>query len=422
MTDVARSLIHVRETLPSHVGDNIFEYPQWIPGDHRPSGPIDAIAGIFFRANGKELPWRRDSVDMYAFHVNVPEGISTIDLTFDFLAVSGTYGSGTYRALSSDLATLEPSCIVMYPANRPVRDLAVVASLRLPDGWHYGTALRPAEEAGVHSSQNVTFSPVSIEQLVDSPIIMGRYFKEYYLATDVSPSHFLDVVADDADHVQLRPETIQQLSNLVREASALYKSHHYDHYNFLLSLSDQIRYEGLEHHQSSDNGEGLNDFYDPAKIADEGDLLPHEFTHSWNGKYRRPIGLSTPDYREPMRGDLLWVYEGMTQYWGYVLATRCGIWTPKGFREVIASDAAVLERARPGRIWRNLQDTADASQTLSGDGQEWRNWRRRLEYYTEGALVWLDADTTTVALQTTKDLWMILPLYFWDQRETHPRK
>ncbi len=389
MSDAARNLIHVTETLPVHAGDNTFEYPQWIPGDHRPNGPIDAVAGVFFRANGQELKWRRDLIDMYAFHVDVPRGVSTVDLAFDFLAVPGGFGSSTYRALSPGLATLELSSTVMYPANTPVRNIPVVASLHMPAGWHYGTALRPSSDNG----QDVTFQQVSVEQLVDSPIIMGAHFKQFPLAPEISPKHYLNVGADDDDALKIPQAQIDKFSQLVREASALYKSHHYDHYDFVLSLSDQIRGEGLEHHQSSDNGIGLSGLSNPVEFTLEGDLLPHEFTHSWNGKYRRPIGLATPDYKTPMQDDLLWVYEGMTQYWGTVLAERSGIWSEKDYLEDLALTAASLDN-RPGRTWRNIQDTADASQILRGGSPAWGNWRLSQDYYQEGQLIWLDADTT----------------------------
>jgi predicted metalloprotease with PDZ domain len=396
LTDAARNLIHVTETLPVHAGENTFEYPQWIQGDHRPNGPIDAVTGVFFKADGKDLPWRRDLIDMYAFHVTVPKGVSSVDLAFDFLAVPGGFGSSTYRALSPNLVVLEMSSTVMYPANTPVHDIPVVCSLHLPADWHYGSALRTSsgDVDGSGAGPDVTFEKVSIEQLVDSPIITGRFFKQYALAPEISPKHFIDIGADAADDVDVKPEIIEKYSQLVREASALYKSHHYDHYNFVLSLSDEIRGEGLEHHQSSDNGVEEDYLSNPVLFSLEPDLLPHEFTHSWNGKYRRPIGLATPDYHTPMKDDLLWVYEGMTQYWGTVLAERSGLETRQAYMDELAMTAARLNDGTPGRIWRNVQDTADASQILRGGSPNWSNWRRGQDYYTEGLLIWLDADTT----------------------------
>lgn len=391
MGDAARNVIHVTETLPAHGGAmNTYEYPQWIQGDHRPNGPIDGLVGVFFRSNGEELKWRRDLIDMYALHVDVPKGANSVDLAFDFLAVPGGFGSSTYRALSPNLAVLEISSTVMYPANEPVHNIPVVCSLHLPDGWHYGTALRPSSGG---DSSDVTFEQVSVEQLVDSPIVMGANYKQFALAPEVTPKHFLDVGADEAKDLEIPQEQIDKYSNLVREAGALYKSHHYSHYDFVLSLSDQIRGEGLEHHQSSDNGIGAHGLSDPAERMANADLLSHEFTHSWNGKYRRPIGLATPDYKQPFKDDLLWVYEGMTQYWGTVLAERSGLWTQQQYLDDLSLTAASYNN-RPGRIWRNVQDTADASQILRGGSQAWSNWRLGQDYYEEGLLIWLDADTT----------------------------
>ena len=228
---------------------------------------------------------------------------------------------------------------------------------------------------------------------MDSPLIAGKYFREISLAPEVTPKHYLDVAGDAAEDVDLKPAYLASLNQLVREAGALYASRHYETYHFLLSLSDVVRHEGLEHHQSSDNGIEEKGIADPKLEWLNADLLPHEFTHSWNGKYRRPVGLATPDYAAPMKGDLLWVYEGMTQYWGMVLAARSGMFTPDIYREELALDAATLD-LKAGRAWRNLQDTAIASQTLRSVSTEWGDWRRDQDYYNEGELIWLDADTT----------------------------
>jgi predicted metalloprotease with PDZ domain len=135
-------------------------------------------------------------------------------------------------------------------------------------------------------------------------------------------------------------------------------------------------------------------FIDEGMFTEEGDLLPHEFTHSWNGKYRRPAGLATPNYQMPMQGNLLWVYEGLTNYLGDVLAARSGIWSPEVFRDRLATIAADLNNARPGRTWRDLQDTATAAQILYSAGGAFDNWRRDVDYYSEGDLLWLEVDAT----------------------------
>jgi predicted metalloprotease with PDZ domain len=389
LTDAPRHILHAHEQIPVAAGPLELEYPKWIPGDHRPTGPIDNLAGLFIRSNGKDIPWRRDEVDMYGVHLTVPEGVTSLDISYDFLAVPGGTGSDEDDATSANMAVLEWNSVVLYPANTPVADIPITASITVPDGWKSGTALTPAQQSGNETS----FKTVSLYTLVDSPFITGRYFREIPLAPEITPKHYLDVAGEAPEDVDIKPAVLDSFSRLVREASSLYQSHHYETYHFVLSLSDTVRSEGLEHHQSSDNGEPEHGLSDESLLMLDADLLPHEFTHSWNGKYRRPIGLATPDYATPMRGDLLWVYEGMTQYWGNVLTTRSGLWTPEQFKEALALTAANLDQ-KPGRTWRNLEDTAIAAQILRGNTQNYSNWRRSQDYYPEGELLWLDADTT----------------------------
>ncbi|MGA9717506.1 MAG: M61 family peptidase [Acidobacteriaceae bacterium] len=389
LSDAPRHILHARETIPVSAGPLELEYPQWIPGDHRPTGPIDNLAGLFIRANGQEIPWRRDEVDMYGVHLTVPDGVTSLDVSYDFLAVPGGTGSDEDDATSANMAVLEWNSVVLYPAHIPVLDIPITASITVPEGWNSGTALTPTS----HSGNETSFATVPVYTLVDSPLITGRYFREIPLAPEITPKHYLDVAGEAPEDVEIKQSVLDSFSRLVREASALYQSHHYETYHFILSLSDTVRSEGLEHHQSSDNGEPEKGLSDESLLMLDADLLPHEFTHSWNGKYRRPIGLATPDYATPMRGDLLWVYEGMTQYWGNVLATRSGLWTPEQFKEALALTAANLDQ-KPGRTWRNLEDTAIAAQILRGNTANYSNWRRSQDYYPEGELVWLDADTT----------------------------
>ncbi|HTZ58741.1 MAG TPA: hypothetical protein VMB49_11610 [Acidobacteriaceae bacterium] len=389
LTDAPRKLLHAQMEIPVSPGPVTLEYPQWIPGDHRPTGPIDNLAGIRIRAHGQDLPWRRDDVDMYGFHIDVPSGVTSLDVSLDFLATAGDTGSDDDNSTSPNLEVLEWNAVILYPAHIPVAQIPVIPSLTLPPGWKLGTALTPTAQKG----QETSFAQVSVGQLVDSPVIAGKYFREYPLDPDITPRHYLDVAGDAAADVELTPAYLAAVNQLVRQTGPLYQSRHYETYHFLLSLSDEIREEGLEHHQSSDNGIEKNGVSDPKLAILNADLLPHEFTHSWNGKYRRPIGLATPDYATPQKGDLLWVYEGMTQYWGDVLAARSGFWTPEVYREALAFSAARLN-AKPGRTWRNLEDTAIASQTLRASHAAWANWRRGQDYYQEGELIWLDADTT----------------------------
>jgi predicted metalloprotease with PDZ domain len=389
LTDAPRRLLHAHMQIPVSSGPLTLEYPQWIPGDHRPTGPIDNLSGIRVRANGQDLSWRRDDVDMYAFHVDVPSGVTTLDVSLDFLATPGDTGSDEDQATSPDMTVLEWNSVVLYPAHIPVAQIPITASLTAPADWKLGTALSITGQNGAETS----FATVSVGQLIDSPVITGRYFREFPLAPEITPKHYLDVAGDAAEDVDLKPEYLAAVTQLVRETGPLYQSRHYETYHFLLSLSDVIRMEGLEHHQSSDNGIEEKGITDPKLAMLNAELLPHEFTHSWNGKYRRPVGLATPDYATPQKGDLLWVYEGMTQYWGNVLAARSAFWTPAQYREALAWSAARLN-VKPGRTWRNLEDTAIASQTLRGGHEYWANWRRGQDYYQEGELIWLDADTT----------------------------
>jgi len=380
LSEASRKLWHADISIPVQPGAVTLTAAKWIPGTHMPSGPIDNITGVIFRANGQTLAWRRDDVDLYAFHVTVPPGVSTLDVHLDAIVTA---------RVSDNLAMLEWEKLMLYPVGTPVRDIQIQPSIKVPSGWGIGTALTPTGTDG----STTHFAPVTLEMLEDSPILTGKYFKEIPLAPDVTPKHFLDVAGDAPADIELRPQFLTAVNNLVHEAGAMYSSHHYNSYHFLLTLSDFAGGEGLEHHQSSDNGVGEKGFADDEHALVEADLLPHEFTHSWNGKFRRPAGLATPDYATPMQGELLWVYEGMTEYLGDVLAARSGFRTPDQYREDLAFTAASLDN-RPGRTWRNTEDTAVAASILRGGNPAWSNWRRGQDYYQEGELLWLDVDTT----------------------------
>jgi len=363
-------------------------YPEWIPGEHSPSGPIDNFAGLIFTANGQNLPWKRDDVNMFAFHLTVPEGVTTLEASVDFLATAAPSGFSAGASTSPNLAVVSWNEVALYPAGTPSGEVRFAASVKLPEGWKLGTALRNTSVDGLTTQ----FGAVSLETLVDSPVLAGKFFKEIPLAPEVSPKHFLDIVGDGPEDLNLTSDEIAEYSNLVKETGALYKSRHYDHYNFLFTLSDSVAHFGLEHHQSSDDRVDARNFLDDDLKLINGSLLPHEFTHSWNGKYRRPAGLATPNFQQPMKGELLWVYEGLTEYFGDVLSARSGIWTAEQYRESLAITAAEMDH-RPGRTWRDLQDTATAAQTLYATSNEWDNWRRSVDYYPEGELVWLEVDT-----------------------------
>ena len=386
LSDAPRKLYHAEVDLPVTAGSLTLTTPEWIPGTHQPYGPAEEITGVVFTANGKPIPWRRDDVDLYAFHLTIPEGVTTLHAHLDCIVTA---------RVSQKLAVLEWEKLLLYPAHTPVRDIPIQPSLIVPAGWGIGTALAPVGSGPypVPAAGSTTrFAATSVEQLEDSPVITGQYFHEFALAPTVTPKHYLDVVSDYPDDANMRPATLAEVSNLVREADALYASHHYHVYHFLLTLSDVAGGEGLEHGQSSDNGVGEKGYADDNHQLPESDLLSHEFTHSWNGKYRRPVGLYQPDFATPQQGALLWVYEGMTEYLGNVLAARSGLKTQAQYRDVLAMTAASLDY-KPGREWRPTEDTAVAASILRGGNPAWSNWKRGQDYYFEGELLWLDADT-----------------------------
>jgi len=399
LTDAPRKILHATEIIPVQPGPLTLVYPEWIPGEHMPSGPIINQAGFLIATpSGQPVKWERDLTDMYSYHVTVPEGVTQLNIKMDFLATGGanfTEGGST----SANLALLSWNTLLVYPLNgdiehTKVADIMVSPSITYPTDWKFGTALTPTGGEVNRGSNNASFQTVSLEQLIDSPVLAGRWFREIDLAPEVSPKHYLDLAGDGPEDIALNQTHIDQFSKLVRETGALYQSRHYGSYHFLVTLSDQVAHFGLEHHQSSDDRVPEKTFIDEGSFAEEGDLLPHEFTHSWNGKYRRPAGLATPNYQEPMKGNLLWVYEGLTDYLGGVLAARSGIWSADTFRDRLATIAAEFNDARPGRTWRDLQDTATAAQILYNASGPYDNWRRDTDYYAEGDLLWLEIDET----------------------------
>jgi len=389
LTDAPRKILHAVEVMPVTPGPLTVVYPKWIPGEHGPTGPIENMAGFFITANGQPVPWVRDSVDMFAFHLTVPQGATQLDMKIDFLTPAALSGFSAGGSTSENLALLSWNTLVVYPDGKKAGDVMITPSLKVPEGWKFGTALdREGELAGV-----TKFKTVSLEQLVDSPVLAGRFFREVALAPEISPKHYLDMAADGPEELDLSKEHIAEFDRLVRETGALYQSRHYHSYHFLVTLSDEVAHFGLEHHQSSDDRVSPTTFTDNREFVLDGLLLPHEFTHSWNGKYRRPAGLATSNYQTPMKGDLLWVYEGLTEYLGDVLAARCGIWTPEQYKQRLSTIAAAYDN-RPGRTWRDIQDTATSAQILYEAGGGWDNWRLNVDYYDEGELIWLDVDTT----------------------------
>ena len=386
-TDAPRKILHARLSIPAQPGKLTLVYPKWIPGEHGPNGPITDLAGLRMSAGGKTLDWRRDPDDMFAFDLDVPAGVAAVEVALDFLLPPSAGGFSSGASATAQLVDLSWNQVLLYPKGTKAAEIQFAATLRLPEGWKFGTALTVAGE----SADGVEFAPVSLETLVDSPVIAGAHFRTVDLTPGATPSHEIHIVADSAAALEMKPEDTRHFSHLVAETGALFGARHYRGYHFLLTLSDHVAHFGLEHHESSDD-RTVEDFLTDEDARKRGaTLLPHEMVHSWNGKYRRPAGLATPDFEKPMRGELLWVYEGLTDYLGIVLATRSGLWTNENFHDELAIETANLDRAG-GRSWRPLADTAVAAQLLYLSRSEGWALRRGVDFYPEGDLIWLEAD------------------------------
>jgi predicted metalloprotease with PDZ domain len=388
LTDAPRNIYHAQLQIPVHAGEMSLVFPKWIPGNHRPSGPIGALTGIHMEAAGRPVPWQRNAVEMYEFHVTVPAGVDTLSVSMDAITSLDSAGANG-PAASSNILDLNWNAVVLYPKGVRSDDVNFVPSVTLPSGWKFGTALPVSRTSG----DDVEFAPVSLTTLIDSPMIAGVHYRKIELTkAGERPVHVMDLVADEETDLAMKPEDVAAYQKLVAETGALFGARHYRQYHFLLTLSDQVGEHGLEHHESNDSVDAERALLDPDLHMLYAGLVPHEFTHSWNGKYRRPAGLATPNYQEPMIGDLLWVYEGLTEYLGNLLATRSGLLTDEQYREGLASTAAELDH-RSGRAWRPLEDTARSVQTLRMMGSSWQSWRRGLDYYPEGELIWLEVDS-----------------------------
>jgi predicted metalloprotease with PDZ domain len=382
-TDNTRGIFRVTETIPvAAAGPLTLLYPKWIPGTHTDCGTLSQLAGLELSAGGHALAWRRDAVDLFAFHVDVPAGAGSVEARFQYLAPSD--GSQGRIVTTPDMLNLQWHTVALYPAGHYVRRIQVEASVKLPEGWKAATALEVASQRGVV----IHFKQTALDTLVDSPIFAGANVRVETLAPGVR----LNIVADQGDELAASAEQIQYHRDLVAQAVKLFGSQHYDHYDFLLSCSDRQGAIGLEHHRSSENGVTGNYFTHWEEGIPRHYLLAHEYTHSWNGKFRRPADLWTADYRTPMRCSLLWVYEGQTHYWGYVLAARCGMLSKEETLGGFASLAARLE-VDPGRTWRPLEDTTDDLEIALLHPKTWRSWQRDADYYNESLLIWLDADS-----------------------------
>ncbi len=386
-TDVSRHIFEVRETIPVRGGETVtLLYPQWIPGKHGPSGRVDKLAGLIIHAAGTRLEWTRDPVNVYAFHVDIPSDVTAIDLEFQY--VSPVVAEQGRIVMTPEMLNLQWEAMLLYPAGYFARQIMVEAGVRVPDDWQVATALEVKSNDGAVTE----FNPVRLDHLIDSPIFAGKHFKRLDLNPDGSYAVHLNVFADRPDSLTVSPEQLEIHRALVQEADLLFDSHHFDRYDFLLALTDRLGGIGIEHHQSSENTLDPTIFTDWDEHVSGRGLLPHEYVHSWDGKFRQPADLWAPNFNTPMRGSLLWVYEGQTTYWGKILSARAGFQTLQQALDSLADNAASYEE-RIGREWRALQDTTADPVVSQRRSRPWRNWERSEGYYAEGALIWLDADT-----------------------------
>ena len=387
--ETARGILHVKQTFPAKPGGTLaLSYPQWIPGEHGPTGPNVDVAGLFPRAGERILSWSRDPVNINTIRIAVPAGVRSVDLSFDFLLDNGTSGFTSAACATPNLLLLSWNQVAFYPAGKRSDDLRVAATLQLPDRWSHASALDelPAQGAAI------AFAPCTFTRLVDSPVLSGEHMRTVELTApgDSVPVR-LRMACDSEVGLGIKDAQVTALKQLVKEARALFGTQHYRHYDFLLTLSDHVAQFGLEHHESSDDRVAERYWLDDDQRVSDADLLSHEYVHSWNGKFRRPARLATGDYFTPMQGDLLFVYEGLTQYLGFVLAARSGLRTPVEMRDKLGHVAATIESNR-GRVWRPLVDTGTQAQELYEARGQWHHWRRGVDFYDEGLLMWLEAD------------------------------
>ena len=380
-TNTEQGIFRVKETIPvAKAGPMALLFPKWLPGAHSPRGEIEKLAGLVIKANGRVIPWTRDMVDVFAFHIDVPQGARNLDVEFQF--ISATKPDQGRIVATPNMISLEPNSVSLYPAGYFTRQIPIQMTVKFPTGWTAAGAV-PAKANG----STYVYDKTNYEILVDSPLLAGRYGKTWPLSERVN----LNVFADDPKELAATPEQIDAHKRLVEQAEKTFGSHHYDHYEFLLSISDQLGGIGLEHHRSSENGVTPGYFTEWNASPGRRNLLPHEFTHSWDGKFRRGAELWTPDYRTPMRDKSLWVYEGQTQFWGYVLQARSGLVSKQDTLDAYAGIAGSYDLA-PARQWRDLIDTTNDPIISARRPKGWTSWQRSEDYYNEGLMVWMEVD------------------------------
>jgi predicted metalloprotease with PDZ domain len=386
--DVGRNRIHTEMTIAVKPGPVTLLFAKWIPGEHAPTGALDTLIGLEIRANGIPIVWSRDPLDLYSLRIVVPRGVDHLDVALESgLPIEGLmFTSG--QTNSSRLAIISWNEFVLYPKGVDADRLSVDASLIAPAGWTVACALEGKSGKG----NAIRFEKSSLARLIDSPAQIGLYSRLVEIkGAEPAPAlrHAMSIMADSEAAIYLPEDFARGYNRMISESGALFGSRMYRHYTWLVSLSNHIAHFGLEHHESSDDraAEGMLSAED-LRMELAG-LLGHELVHSWNGKYRRPVGLLSPDFQEPMDGSLLWVYEGLTNLLGMVLPTRAGLITPEYYRERLAVSSSVLE-LEAGARWRPLSDTIAAAQLPRSS--VWQSSRRSTDYYAASDYLWLDVD------------------------------
>ena len=388
-TDAPRDVLHAHLTIPATAGSLALFYPKWIPGEHGPTGPIVQTAGLRVAANGQTLPWSRDPKEMYEMRVDVPSGANSVTVDLDFLDPVGTGQFSGGGSMTPRLALISWNSVLLYPASASSESVTYEPVLRVPSGWKYATGLTTTSTSG----DEIHFEPVTLTRLIDSPVLIGAYLRKVDLPSSSPYRHTIDIAADSQAATVTPDDFAASYGRLADEARALFGAEHFRHYDWLVTLSENVEHFGLEHHESSDDRTHEDILAEEASRKSLAGLLAHEYVHSWNGKFRRPSGLAVANYEQPMTGELLWVYEGLTQYLGKLLDYRSGLWTPEFYRESLALTVSGLS-PNAGRAWRPLGDTAVEAQLLYGAPREWSAYRRSVDFYEEGVLLWLDADMT----------------------------
>lgn len=395
--EISRALLHARLEIPATPGELILWYPKWIPGVHAPAGPVQNLAGLRFETpKGAPIPWRRDDEEMCRFHLSIPAGTDLVVAKLDYICNQPTVNSSGVDAFgNSKLGVINWNTVLMYPEGVSIDTATATVRLQLPPGWKFGTALRAAstEESGKDRSENpVTFAREPLRRVVDGPLICGEHFRTIELTGKNTPPAFLHLVSEAPSAIAIDEKLIGQYRKLVAEAVALFAGARFEEYHFLLVCSDALPRNGLEHLRSSFNEVAERELVDEKKRKSwPAYLLPHEFVHSWCGKFRRPASMVTTSFHQPERTRLLWIYEGLTQYLGEVLTVRAGLLSFDEHLPAFASKLEFLIR-QEGRRWRALEDTAIASWLNRAHSQSWEQLRRGQDYYDEGLVVWLEAD------------------------------